>query len=53
MTRGFLTINSEDLILDAIKMMWKTGASQLVVLENGMLWGIVTFGDLIKPFVAA
>jgi transcriptional regulator len=53
MTRGFLTINSEDLILDAIKMLWKTGASQLVVLEKGMLWGIVTFGDLIKPFVAA
>ena len=53
MTRGFLTINSEDLIIDAINMLWKTGASQLVVSEKGMLWGIVTFGDLIKPFVAA
>ena len=53
MTPGFLTINSEDLIIDAMNMLWKTGASQLVVLEKGMLWGIVTFGDLIKPFVAA
>lgn len=53
MTRCFLTINSEELIFDAIRMLRKTGASQLVVSDKGMLWGIVTFGDLIKPFVAA
>jgi len=53
MTCCFLTINSEELIFDAIKMLRKTGARQLVVSDKGMLWGIVTFGDLIKPFVAA
>jgi predicted transcriptional regulator len=52
MTRGFPTINSEELIYEAIKMLGKMSAIQLVVLEKGMLWGIVTTGDLIKTLVA-
>ena len=53
MTRGFPTINSEELIYEAIKMLGRMSASQLVVLEKGMLWGIVTSGDLIEPLVAS
>jgi len=48
MTRGFLTIDSEDPIYEAIKIMGRTGASQLVVSENGTAWGIVNSSDLIK-----
>ena len=53
MTRSFPTINSEELISEAIKMLGKMSAIQLVVLEKGMLWGIVTSGDLIKTLVAS
>jgi predicted transcriptional regulator len=52
MTFGFLTINSDAPIYDAIKMLGKTGATRLVVSEKGMPWGIVTFGDLIDTLVA-
>jgi predicted transcriptional regulator len=51
MTRSFPTINSDELICEAIKMLGKMGASQLVVLEKGMLWGIITSGDLIKSLM--
>jgi predicted transcriptional regulator len=48
MTRSFLTINSEEQISEAIKMLGKTGATQLVVLDNGVLWGIITPRNLIE-----
>ena len=48
MTRGFLTIDSEEPIYEAIKMLGRTGAGQLVVTEQGALWGIVSPGDLVK-----
>jgi hypothetical protein len=48
MTRGFLTIDSEEPIYEAIKMLGRTGASQLVVSEQGALWGFVSPSDLIK-----
>lgn len=48
MNRGFLTIDSEEPIYEAIKMIGRTGAGQLVISENGVLWGIVSAGDLIK-----
>ena len=48
MTRGFLTIDSEEPIYEAIKMLGRTGAGQLVISENGVLWGIVSAGDLIR-----
>ncbi len=48
MTRGFLTIDSNEPIYEAIKMLGRTGASQLVVSEDGVLWGIVNPLDLIK-----
>jgi len=48
MTRGFLTIDSEEPIYEAIKMIGRTGAGQIVISENGVLWGIVSAGDLIK-----
>ncbi|HUI39990.1 MAG TPA: CBS domain-containing protein [Methanothrix sp.] len=53
MTRGFLTIDSEEPIYEAIKMIGKTGAGQLVVSEDGVLWGIVSSGDLIKSLTPA
>ncbi len=53
MTRGFLTIDSEEPIYEAIKMLGRTGASQLVVSEAGVLWGIITTGDLIKSLTPA
>lgn len=48
MTPGFLTINSDAPIFEAVKMLGKTGARQLVVLERGALWGIVTPRDLME-----
>lgn len=53
MTRGFLTIDSEEPIYEAIKMLGKTGASQLVVSEEGVLWGFVSPGDVIKSLTPA
>ena len=48
MTRGFLTIESEQPIYEAINILGKNGASQLVVSGSGALWGVVTPADLIK-----
>jgi predicted transcriptional regulator len=48
MNRGFLTIDSEEPIYEAIKMLGRTGAGQLVVTEQGAMWGIVSPGDLVK-----
>src|SRR5271157_1705305 len=48
MTRGFLTIDAEKPIYEAIKMLSKNSASQLVVSESGTLWGIITPADLVK-----
>ncbi len=53
MTRGFLTIDSEEPIYEAIKMLGKTGARQLVVSEEGVLWGFVSPTDLIKSLTPA
>ena len=48
MTRGFLTIDAEEPIYEAIKMLGRHSASQLVVSESGTLWGIITPADLVK-----
>ena len=48
MTPGFLTINSDAPIFEAVKMLGKTGARQLVVLDRGALWGIITPRDLME-----
>jgi predicted transcriptional regulator len=48
MTRGFLTIDSEEPIYEAIKIMGRTGASQLAIAENGSIWGFIGHMDLIK-----
>ena len=48
MTRGFLTIDAEELIYEAIKMLGRNSASQLVVSESGTVWGIITPTDLVK-----
>lgn len=53
MTRGFLTIDSEEPIYEAIKMLGKTGASQLVVSEEGVLWGFISPADLVKSLTPA
>jgi len=48
MTRGFLTIDADEPIYEAIKMLGRNSASQLVVSESGTLWGIITPADLVK-----
>jgi predicted transcriptional regulator len=48
MTRGFLTIESEQPIYEAINILGRNGSSQLVVADSGVLWGIVTPADLVK-----
>jgi transcriptional regulator len=53
MTRGFLTIDSEEPIYEAIKMLGRTGANQLVVSEDGVMWGIINPADLIKSLTPA
>jgi len=53
MTRGFLTIDSEEPIYEAIKMLGKTGSGQLVVTEQGVLWGFVSPSDLVKTLTPA
>jgi len=53
MNRGFLTIDSEETIYEAIKMLGKTGSGQLVVSEDGTLWGFVSPADLIKTLTPA
>jgi predicted transcriptional regulator len=50
MTPGFLTISSDAPLFEAVKMLGKTGARQLVVLDSGALWGIITPRDLMKSF---
>jgi transcriptional regulator len=51
MTPGFLTINSDAPIFEAVKMLGNTGARQLVVLDSGALWGIITPRNLIESLV--
>lgn len=53
MTRGFLTIDSEEPIYEAIKMLGRTGANQLVVSEDSVMWGIINPSDLIKSLTPA
>ena len=48
MNRGFLTIDSEEPIYEAIKILGRTGAGQLVVTEKGAPWGIISPTELIK-----
>jgi predicted transcriptional regulator len=48
MIRGFLAIESEEPIYEAIKMLGRTGVSQLVVSEYGKIWGVIDHKDLIK-----
>lgn len=48
MTPGFLTINSDAPIFEAVKMLGNTGARQLVVLDSGALWGIITPRNLME-----
>ena len=45
---GFLTIDAEEPIYEAIKILGRNGSSQLVVSESGSLWGIITAADLVK-----
>ena len=47
-TRDFLTIDSEELISEAAKILGRSGSSQLVVLDSGAPWGIITPEDLIR-----
>lgn len=53
MNRGFLTIDSEESMYEAIKILGRTGAGQLVVTEQGTAWGIITPADLIKALTPA
>ncbi len=51
MINNFLTINSEELIFEAIKILGKTGVSLLVVVDNGVPWGFVTPRNLIRSLL--
>jgi hypothetical protein len=53
MNRGFLTIDSEESMYEANKILGRTGAGQLVVTEQGTAWGIITPADLIKALTPA
>jgi len=53
MGRNYLTIDSEKPIYEAMNLLGKTGASQLVVSENGVLWGIITPLDIIRSLARA
>jgi transcriptional regulator len=53
MTRGFLTIDSNEPIYEAIKILGRTGADQLIVSEDSVLWGIVTPNDIVKSLTPA
>lgn len=53
MSRGFLTIDSEEPIYEAIKMLGRTGIVQVVVTEGGAPWGIVAAEDLIRSLTPA
>jgi transcriptional regulator len=47
MTRDFLTIDAKELISEAVKVLGRSGSSQLIVLDLGAPWGIITPADLI------
>jgi predicted transcriptional regulator len=53
MTKGFLTIDSNALIYEAVKMLGRTGGSQIVVTEAGVPWGFVSPSDIIKALTHA
>jgi predicted transcriptional regulator len=53
MTHGFLTIDSEESIYEAIKVLGRTRAGQLVVSDSGTLWGVVNAYDLLKSLTPA
>jgi transcriptional regulator len=53
MSRNYLTIDSEKPIYEAMNMLGKTGASQLVVSENGVLFGTITPSDIIRSLARA
>jgi transcriptional regulator len=44
----FLTIDSGEILFEAVKNLGRKGSNQLVVSDSGMLWGIITPFDLIK-----
>jgi transcriptional regulator len=48
MNHDFITIDSQERICEAINVLGKTGAKQLVVSKEGHLWGIITPCDLVK-----
>jgi len=53
MSRNYLTIDSEKPIYEAMNVLGRTGASQLVVSENGVLWGVITPSDIIRSLARA
>jgi len=48
MTRSFLTIDSNDLIFEAVKVLGSNSLNQLVVTDSGTPWGIITPADLVR-----
>ena len=45
---SFLTIDSKELIFEAVKVLGRNNLSQLVVTESGIPWGIITPSDLVR-----
>ena len=47
-THDFLTIDSSELIFEAVKILGRNGVNQIVVIDSGVYWGIITPTDLVR-----
>lgn len=52
MSHDFITIDSQARIYEAVMVLGKTGAKQLVVSKEGVLWGIIAPTDVIKSLAS-
>ncbi len=51
MSRDFLHIDADDLVYNAINKLDDAGADQLVVIDSGVPWGIVSAKDLVRTLI--
>jgi len=47
-THDFLTIDSSELIFEAVKILGRNRVNQIVVTDSGAHWGIITPADLVR-----
>ncbi|TRZ67330.1 MAG: CBS domain-containing protein [Methanothrix sp.] len=51
MSKDFLHIDADDLVYNAIKKLYDAGADQIVVIDSGVPWGIVSTKDLVRTLI--